>query len=678
MPNKLQDEKSPYLKQHADNPVDWYPWGDEAFKKAKDEQKPIFLSIGYATCHWCHVMAHESFEDPEIAELMNQAFVNIKVDREERPDIDSTYMTVCQMLTGQGGWPLTVIMTPDKEPFFAGTYIPKEARFDRIGLRQLIPGVSGMWKNEPKRINEATARIKEGFLKSQEYESGAFPGTEAVDFAAEQLAQNFDEKEGGFGQAPKFPSPHNLLFLLRQWKLTGEDRFLNMVSITLEKMRLGGIWDHIGFGFHRYATDRNWLLPHFEKMLYDQALLMMAYTEAWQATQNPLFKQTVYKIAAYVARELQHAEGGFYSAEDADSEGEEGKFYVWSQKELASLLSSPDAEQFQRLFNIKAEGNYQDEATKEYTGANIPHISVVLDSEEKSWFKSVREQLFEERNQREHPLLDDKVLTDWNALMIAALAKAGFAFSETHFVEMAVDAVTFVEHHLLQDGRLLHRYNNGEAAIAAMADDFAFLIWAYIELYAATAEPDYLEKALRLNQQFIDAFWDDEKGGFYLSIADEDQVYGRQKQIFDGALPSANSTSMLNMLRLSRFTGNTDLEDYADQIGKAFSADLIRSGASICQGMQAIQFLHSDAKEISLVAQKPEMEQAAELWRTQFTPFSIIHRIDAQNRERIHTIAPYTAELTAIENEATLYVCKNFACEQPITKIINILNAIRE
>ncbi|MEX2605116.1 MAG: thioredoxin domain-containing protein, partial [Gracilimonas sp.] len=364
MPNKLSKEKSPYLKQHADNPVDWYPWGKKAFQKAKEENKPVFLSIGYATCHWCHVMAHESFEDPEIAELMNEAFVNVKVDREERPDIDSTYMTVCQMLTGHGGWPLTIIMTPDKEPFFAGTYIPKEARFNRIGLRQLIPGVKGMWKNEPNRVEKATAKIREGFIKSQDFESGNFPGMEAVDFAAGQLSERFDAEHGGFGNAPKFPSPHNLMFLLRQWKLTGEDRFLEMVSETLVSMRLGGIWDHIGFGFHRYSTDREWLLPHFEKMLYDQALLMMAYSETWQATQNPLFKQTVYEIAEYVERDLLHPDGGFYSAEDADSEGEEGKFYIWELDELESVLTKNNASKFAEIFNITKEGNFEDEATK--------------------------------------------------------------------------------------------------------------------------------------------------------------------------------------------------------------------------------------------------------------------------------------------------------------------------
>lgn len=670
MPNKLASEKSPYLQQHADNPVDWFPWGDEAFKKAKAENKPVFLSIGYATCHWCHVMAHESFEDPDIAKLMNEAFVNVKVDREERPDIDSTYMTVCQMLTGQGGWPLTIIMTPDKEPFFAGTYIPKEARFNRIGLRQLIPGVVGMWKNEPKRVEKATAKIREGFTKSQEFESGKFPGMEAVDFAAEQLAQRFDPQYGGFGEAPKFPSPHNLMFLLRQWKLKKEDRFLGMVSKTLTQMRTGGIWDHIGFGFHRYSTDSKWLLPHFEKMLYDQALLMMAYTECWQATQNPLFKQTVYEIADYVERNLSHPGGGFYSAEDADSEGEEGKFYVWEKSEIDSVLSTEDGSTFNEFFGIISEGNFEDEASKKLTGKNIPHLSKELNEEEREWFESIRNTLFQEREKRIHPFLDDKVLTDWNGLMIAALAKAGFAFIEQRFIDMAEKAAEFVEQHLFMDDELLHRFKDDEAGIMAMADDHAFLIWGYIELYGSTFKPKYLQKAIEFNKKFMDLFWDEKNGGFYFSISDEDQVYGRQRQIFDGAIPSSNSTAMMNLIRLSRLTGNTELEDYADKIGKAFSADLIRSGASICHSMQSIQFLNAKTREITLaIKAQNEIEEVLNSIRKSFSPFSVHHLRTDSSVSLLNEVAPYTSAQNKNDNKPTLYICEQFTCESPITDI---------
>ena len=541
MNNSLSTEKSPYLLQHKDNPVNWYPWGDEAFKLAKEQKKPVFLSIGYATCHWCHVMAHESFEDEAIAELLNDAFINVKVDREERPDIDAMYMTVCQMLNGHGGWPLTIILNPEKEPFFAGTYIPKEARYGRIGLRQLIPGIKGMWTHEPEKIKKAVASIKEGYAKSQEYESGEFPGTEAVDYAAEQLAMRFDDKFGGFGDAPKFPSPHNLMFLLRHWKHTKETRFLDGVTNTLTGMRLGGLWDHVGFGFHRYSTDREWLLPHFEKMLYDQALLMLAYTEAWQITKNPLFKQTVFEIAEYVFRDLMNEEGAFFSAEDADSEGEEGKFYVWKTNELESLLSKEENIFLQSIFNIEKDGNFEDEATKQRTGQNIPHLKKELNDTESAEWKVIRKKLFSIREDRVRPQLDDKILTDWNALMIVALAKAGAVLEEVTFIEKAELAFSFIEKKLILNDQLYHRYKDGETAIKAFADDYAFLSWASLELYEGTFKTQYLKKGLQLNESLTETFWDEDNGGFFLSVDDKDQPLGRQKQIYDGAIPSANS-----------------------------------------------------------------------------------------------------------------------------------------
>jgi hypothetical protein len=528
-----------------------------------------------------------------------------------------------------------------------------------------------MWKNEPKRVEKATAKIREGFTRSQEFESGKFPGTEATDFAAGQLAQRYDGEHGGFGPAPKFPSPHNLMFMLRQWKQTGEGRFLEMVTDTLGKMRLGGIWDHIGFGFHRYSTDQEWLLPHFEKMLYDQALLLMAYTEGWQATQTPLFKQTVYEIAEYVERDLLHPEGGFYSAEDADSEGEEGKFYVWEKSEIESLLSD-DASQFIDLFNITEEGNFEDEATRQRTGKNIPHLNSVLSSEQLSRFKEIRTTLFEQREERVHPLLDDKILTDWNGLMIAALAKAGFVFGEDKFTRLAENALQFIEENLLENNKLLHRYNDGDAAIDAMGDDYAFLIWGLIELYESTGNPEYLKKAVQLNDQFIELFWDEDKGGFYFSIADEDQVYGRQKQIFDGAMPSSNSVAMTNLIRLSRLTGNTALEDYVDKIGRAFSADLIRSGASMCHSMQAIQFLHAEAEEITLRGEFSELQEVLDLVRGRFSPFKVLHLVTDEHQESLAEIADYVSTQKRLDDRPTLYICRNFACDQPINDLEKI------
>ncbi len=673
--NRLQHEKSPYLLQHKNNPVDWYPWGKEAFQEAKKLNKPIFLSIGYATCHWCHVMEHESFEDKEIAKLLNDTFINIKVDREERPDIDSTYMTVCQMVTGHGGWPLTIIMTPEKKPFFAGTYIPKEARFQRIGLRQLIPGIAGMWQHEPEKVIKAVQSIQDGFNKSLEFESGIFPGSEAVDYAAEQLIARYDEEHGGFGSAPKFPSPHNLGFLLRQWHLTSEERFKSAVEQTLIKMRLGGLWDHIGYGFHRYSTDKEWLLPHFEKMLYDQALLMLAYTEGWQVSQNPLFKQTVFEIANYVECELTHPDGFFYSAQDADTDGEEGKFYVWSQKEIEDLLTKEESEFFLKTFNFYKEGNFKDEATKQFTGKNIPHLASELSKTEEEKFNIIRQKLFKGRTSRTSPLLDDKTLTDWNALMIAALAKAGTVFGNQRFIDSSQKAFRFIIENCLINGQLMHRFKEAEASIHAFADDYLFLMWAALELYDATFDTGYLQEAEKLGSQVIDLFWDKEQGGFFFTTYNSEKLLGRQKQIYDGAIPSSNSVAMLNFLRLSRLTGNTKLEQYVDEIGKYFSTDFIRSGSSITHGLQAIQFLNNSPKELVIVEGDESFAKPVEIMQTTFTPFMVT--LVKKSSDNKGTYPPFAQEMKPIDGKTTFYVCTNFSCEKPFTEAERLQNLLK-
>ncbi len=669
--NRLKYEKSPYLLQHKNNPVDWFPWGNEAFEMAKKQNKPIFLSIGYATCHWCHVMEHESFEDEEIAQLMNENFINIKVDREERPDIDSTYMTVCQMITGQGGWPLTIIMTPEKKPLFASTYIPKEARFQRLGLRQLIPGISGMWKNEPDKVDKAVQRIQEGFSRSLEFESGQFPGSEAVDFAAEQLMSRFDDKNGGFGSSPKFPSPHNLGFLLRQWYIKKEDRYEKAVTQTLKNMRLGGLWDHIGFGFHRYSTDSEWLLPHFEKMLYDQALLMIAYTEGWQISKDPFFEQTVKEIYEYINLKLSSAEGAFFSAEDADSEGEEGKFYVWTKKEIDELLSQENADFLKSNFQIKDEGNFEDESTGQLTGKNILHLKHTLNNDELLKFEDIRVQLYENREKRVPPLLDNKVLTDWNSLMIVALAKAGRVFDNSKLIDSSEKAFEFILSNMIIDEKLFHRYKDGEAEIDAFADDHAFLIWAALELYEATFKAKYLEKAVKLSETFIELFEDSDKGGFYFTQNNSEELLGRQKQIYDGAIPSSNSVAINCFLRLARFTGDTTFEEKADEIGKAFSADIIRSGSSITHALQGIQFIQNNPKEIVIVLGKDFEEESFDLQPIlqNFHPFSVLLLLKDSEYPEIQKISPFVNQMKAINGVTTFYVCKNQHCEKPVTDL---------
>jgi len=664
--NRLKNEKSPYLLQHKDNPVDWYPWGDEAFETAKSQNKPIFLSIGYATCHWCHVMEHESFEDESIARLMNDAFINIKVDREERPDIDATYMTVCQLINGHGGWPLSIVMNPDKEPFFAGTYIPKEARFNRIGMRQLIPGIKGMWEAEPERINKAVEQIKKGFRQSQEYKSGQFPGTEAIDFAAEQLMQSYAPKKGGFGSAPKFPSPHNLMFLLRQYYFTRDQRFLDSVSNTLINMRCGGIWDHVGFGFHRYSTDADWLLPHFEKMLYDQALLMMAYTEAWQLTQNPLFKQTVVEIAEYVLRDLTSPNGAFYSAEDADSEGEEGKFYVWEADELRELLLK-DFDFIEDLFRIDDEGNFEDEATHRKTGQNILHLSKPLSDEKAKLWSKIRKKLFDERERRIRPLLDDKILTDWNALMIAAFAKAGAVFQNQKFVKAAEQAFDFIQHTLEENGALFHRHKDGESAIDGFSDDYLNMTWAGLELYQATFDPRYLYQSNSYLSSALKKFWDADHGGFYLTNNEADQPLGLQKQIYDGAIPSANSVGLFCLLKLGRITGNPSYEEKAQQLGAYFSADLIRAGSSITTSMMALQFIYQNSGEIVVASGEDGASDIKPYLQTEFIPNKIILWKEEDNQ--LSEIAPFTELQKPADEQTRIFVCENYTCEQPVSSL---------
>ncbi|MFX0141691.1 MAG: thioredoxin domain-containing protein, partial [Candidatus Hodarchaeota archaeon] len=442
--NKLKTEKSPYLLQHAKNPVDWYPWGEEAFEKAKEEDKPIFLSIGYSTCHWCHVMAHESFEDDQVAELMNEVFVSIKVDREERPDIDKIYMTICQMITGSGGWPLTIIMTPEKKPFFAGTYFPKQTRFGRIGLIDLIKRIQDLWNNQKSELVNSADQITFSLQNIDQESPGEKFSESTIKRAYKQLSMQFDNVNGGFGNRPKFPTPHNLIFLLRYWKRTGDKKALEMVEKSLQAMRKGGIYDHIGFGFHRYSTDSIWLVPHFEKMLYDQALIAIAYIETYQATKNQLYRNTAKEIFSYVLRDMISVEGGFYSAEDADSEGEEGKFYVWSKDEIEKILEKEELGLATKIFNIEESGNYLEETSGKKTGNNILHLKNFPEKKIQVEIEKIRSKLYISRKKRIYPHKDDKVLTDWNGLMIAALAKGAIALQEEKYLQAAKKATNFI------------------------------------------------------------------------------------------------------------------------------------------------------------------------------------------------------------------------------------------
>ncbi|MGD8748044.1 MAG: thioredoxin domain-containing protein [Balneolaceae bacterium] len=675
--NRLASESSPYLLQHAENPVNWFPWGKEAFDKAYQEDKPVFVSIGYATCHWCHVMAHESFEDEDVAKLMNNAFVNIKVDREERPDIDNTYMLVCQMLTGSGGWPLNVILTPDKKPFYAATYIPKHSRQGRPGMLELIPWISELWNNDREKINKSTDEITKAFQKSGIFESGNRLTDDILDVAYRRFLQQFDEPFGGFGDSPKFPSPHNLMLLLRYHLLKNNSKALSMVSKTLTQMRMGGIFDHVGLGFHRYSTDREWLLPHFEKMLYDQAMLMITYTEAWQQTKNDLFKRTAEEIADYVLSKMQHKKGGFYSAEDADSEGEEGKFYVWSVSQIRDLLPVGEAELAIEVFNFSDEGNYRDEALGRHTGKNIPHLKKSLDelaqernmdkNELASHLEDIRLKLKKAREQRVPPLLDDKILTDWNGLMITALAKAGRAFKNERYINQSEKCWQFISSHLTYpDMNLKHRYRKGDVAINAHADDYAYLIWGLIELYESTFSHNYLKAAVDLNEKFIDAFWDSNEGGFFFTSESGDELLGRKKEIYDRALPSGNSVAMMCLLRLGRLTGNPKWEEMADKMNKLFSNSIQKAPTGFGFALLSIAFTSGKAHEIIIAGEKDarDTQEMLNALQHRFLPHTVII-VKEPGDDQIQKLAPYLSDFGMKENKATAYVCQNYSCKLP-------------
>ena len=684
MPNRLADEQSPYLLQHKDNPVDWYPWGDEAFEKARAEDKPIFLSIGYSTCHWCHVMEEESFEDEQVAEMMNETFVSIKVDREERPDVDTIYMNVCQMMRGQGGWPLTVLLTPDRKPFYAATYLPKEGRFQQMGMVDLIPRIRKMWENERDRLLEDADEVTDLLRRSVDEGGGAeAPDAQVLTEAYRQLSRQFDETHGGFGSAPKFPSPHTLLFLLRHWRRTGETRALEVVTETLDQMRLGGIYDQVGFGFHRYSTDAHWLLPHFEKMLYDQAMHVLAYTEAYQATGASRYERTAREVLTYVRRDLQAPEGGFYSAEDADSpdesgEMEEGAFYVWSTEDVRRLLGEEEAKLVLDLYNMTDEGNYQEESTGRRTGKNVLHLDRSLDEEARkrdvaveelrSTLEAARETLLDAREERPRPGLDDKVLTDWNGLMIAALATAARTFEDDAYEAAAVDAADFLLDTMMEEGRLLHRYRDGEAAIPAHLDDYAFLVWGLIELYQTTFEPRWLEAALDLMDQCLERFWDEEEGGFFLTAADGEELIVRPKELSDGALPSGNSVQLANLLRLARLTGRTELEERAAALSRWSGRQVRSRPPSFTALLAGLQFALGPTQEV-VIAGPPEAEDTSALVdavRSVYTPFAVVLQ-RPPGAARVTELAPFTEAQTPVDGGAAAYVCQEFRCEAPTT-----------
>jgi uncharacterized protein YyaL (SSP411 family) len=679
--NKLADEKSPYLLQHAHNPVDWMPWGEEAFAKARAEDKPIFLSIGYSTCHWCHVMERESFEKEEIAAVLNHHFVPVKVDREERPDVDRIYMMFVQATTGSGGWPMSVWLTPDLKPFYGGTYFPPDNRFGRPGFKYILEQLGNAWAGDRARILESAGDVIQQLTQHSEVRSG---GTRLDENAAEHLflgfRRMFDSRKGGFGQAPKFPRPTVYNFLLRYHRRTGNQEALDMVLLTLREMAKGGMNDQIGGGFHRYSVDEDWFVPHFEKMLYDQAQLAISYLEAFQITADPLYAAIARDIFEYVLRDMTHPEGGFYSAEDADSiidaadphEKGEGAFYIWTRQELDQLLGEPAAEWFSYRFGVDDDGNVRNDPQQEFTGRNILYQSHTVETAAQQYDVGVEEMaaslaisaqiLLAARGKRPRPHLDDKVLTAWNGLMISAFAKGAQVLGEPRYEQAARRAADFILARMYQaeQGLLLRRFRDGDAAIPGFLDDFAFFGQGLIDLYEATFEVGYLTAATNLAQDMRDIFEDTGDGGYFSTGTEDANLILRMKDDYDGAEPSGNSVAVLNLLRLARMTGNTHFEAAAERALEAFATRINNAPLAIPQMLVAFLFSRSKHRQVILAGGEGHAEMLRTLY-AKFLPETVLLGSDAPEAVQL-SIKP-------LDGRATAYVCENFACQLPTAEV---------
>ena len=664
--NRLAREKSPYLLDHAANPVDWYPWGEEAFSRARAEQRPVFLSIGYATCHWCHVMARESFMDPGIAAILNRHFIAVKVDREERPDIDSLYMTACQQLTGQGGWPLTLILTPEQKPFFAATYLPPHSRAGMTGLAELLEQAARLWEDDRDHLGQAAERITRALADLQ-----AEPGKSEADRTLLRegfgtLTSLFDPLNGGFGSAPKFPSAQNILFLLRYWKRTGSPYALTMVTTTLDALRCGGIHDHVGGGFHRYATDAAWRVPHFEKMLTDQALLLTAFTEAWLATKNPEYQNTAIAIAEYVLRDMRSPEGGFFTAEDADSDGQEGLFYIWTLQETESLLGNEDARFFARHFGITGPGNAP---SLHQPGQNVLFLAIEPDEGSRDRIDGMIRKLADARQHRHRPARDEKILADANGMMIRAFALAYRAFGISRYHEAAAGCMQFLLSRMNRpDGGLFHRYFEGTSGISGFCDDYAHCIAALIDLYESDFDRQWLLKAIALDQFLAAHFSDPDNGGCFTTSGLEDPLILRKKEFFDSGIPSPNAVILENLVRLWHLTADPAYQERARALAGAMAAPSRQVPAAASTFFAALDLLLCPSADIVIVGRMadPGTGEMLSVIRSSYLPFVSIHRAGPDEREDLARIAPFTAGMQEIEGRTTAYVCTGTTCQKPV------------
>ncbi|MCC6572248.1 MAG: thioredoxin domain-containing protein [Planctomycetes bacterium] len=684
--NRLAKEFSPYLLQHQHNPVDWYPWGAEAFDKAKREDKLVFLSVGYATCHWCHVMEHESFESEEIAALLNKDYVAIKVDREERPDIDNVYMQVVQAFTsGHGGWPMSVFLAPDQRPVFAATYLPPANRFGRPGFGHVLSELARLWKSDRDNLLKSATEVTTWLNERGAPQGRAELGKAHINVFARQLESIFDSDRGGFGNAPKFPRPHSLSLLLRHYRDHKEPQVLGMVEKTLECMDRGGMNDQIGGGFHRYSTDENWLLPHFEKMLYDQALMTNAYLEAWQVTGKPQYAATVRNICDYVLRDLRDEKGGFHSAEDADSEGVEGKFYVWSMAELKQVLGA-DAALFAEVYGCGEKGNFHDEATHKQSGENILHLPAQLEvlafknnmreEELSAKLRPLREKLLAVRSKRVRPLLDDKVLADWNGLMIGAIARTGAALNEARYLKAAQEAADFILTTMQKDARLLHRYRKGNAGILGYLEDYTFLANGLIDLYQCDFNARWLSEAQRLCREAVRLFRVEKENLFHTQGSDDpERLIAPSRVTYDGAIPSGNAAAALALVRIGRLCQDEKLVEIAKATLDAYSTEIESRPEAYPYALMALDWLVNPTQEIVVAGKRAESKSLLDVLARKFLPRAVVALHEPGDAE-IEKLIPAIKAQVEVGGEAAAYVCTNFACRAPVTEAAALERAL--
>ena len=677
--NRLIDETSPYLLQHAHNPVDWYPWGEEALNLAKNLDKPILLSIGYSACHWCHVMERESFENEKIAAIMNKYYINIKVDREERPDLDEIYMSAVQIMTGSGGWPMTVFLTPELKPFYGGTYFPPDDRYGRPGFPKLLEAVEGAYRSKREEINEQAEKLVSHInqISNPKGVENLSLNDKIIEQAFYHYQNRFDSQHGGFGQAPKFPPGMGLILLLRYWKRSGNSRALHIVEFTLEKMARGGMNDQLGGGFHRYSTDEIWLAPHFEKMLYDNSLLTVTYLEAFQATGKPFYREVVEETLGYVLREMyDQKNGGFYSTQDADSEGEEGKFFVWTPDEVEQILGQVDAKVFCDFYDVTDHGNFEHQnilwvktPTDLYTKkTNLEQTDLI------KILNRCKKKLFDAREKRIKPGLDDKILTSWNGLMIRSMGLAYQILGDPRYLEAAETSAKFILKELVQkNGHLLRTHRAGKSHLNACLEDYSYFIAGLIELYQASFDPHWLREANRLNQIMISQFWDSQNGGFFFTGKDHPKLIVRSKSAYDGATPSGASMAVHVLLRLAILLNQPDLREKAKITFSLYDHTMKTAPSGSAQMLCGVDFLIDAPKEIAIVG-NPLSEQTQEILRNihrRFVPNKVIALLNPNTEEKqeIEELIPLLAGKTSIDGKTTIYVCQNYACQLPTTDI---------